>query len=299
MTRPRLVELIPNFSEGRNPSVVAAVVGAIQSVPGAEVWDWSLDADHHRSVVTFAVPLERAADAAVAAAAEAARRIDLRTHRGVHPRIGATDVLPFVPLGITTVNDAVRVAREAGRRIADELGIPVFLYEHAATHPDRRNLAHLRRGGLEGLTAEFGKTPVRTPDFGPSVPHPTAGCTVVGARDFLVAYNLFLGDASNLPAVREIARRIRGTNGGLPGVKALALEVRGEAQLSMNLTDCRSTTLPEVVAFVRQAAAELGVPVDRGELIGLVPRAALGGAGFGDVLLGWLSEAERVVEERL
>jgi glutamate formiminotransferase len=278
---PRLVECVPNFSEGRRPEVVAAVRDAVAASPGARVLDVHVDAWHNRSVVTFVAPPERAADAAFAGVARAAELIDLTAHRGVHPRLGAADVVPFVPLPAygTTLDDCVALARALGRRVGGELGIPVYLYERAATRPDRVNLADVRRGGFEALRLSAGADPSRAPDFGPAAPHPTAGAVAVGARPFLVAFNVYLGPAANLPVAREVARLVRAASGGPPGVKALALEVDGQAQLSMNLTDVDRT--PPLAAYERVAAeaGARGVAPTWSELVGLVPERALDADG--------------------
>ena len=197
----KLVECVPNFSEGRRPEVVAAIHQAIAAVDGVTVLDVSSDTSHNRTVVTFVVPVAHAVDAAFAGIAEAARQVDLREHRGEHPRVGATDVVPFVPLASwgSTMEDCIALARTLGERVGRELQIPVYLYERAATRPDRENLADVRRGEFEGLRAELGTNPARTPDFGPDAVHPSAGATVIGARPFHVAYNVYLGPATNLP----------------------------------------------------------------------------------------------------
>ena len=205
-----LVEIVPNFSEGRRPEVVNAIRDAIASVDGAVVLDVSSDASHNRSVITIVAPKDRAVAAAFAGIRKAAELIDLTKHQGEHPRIGATDVVPFVPLDGTTMDECVALARELGTRVGAELDIPVYLYERAATRPERQNLADVRRGELEALQAELGTKPERAPDFGASRVHPTAGATAIGARPFLVAYNVYLGGTENLPVAKAVAKAVRG-----------------------------------------------------------------------------------------
>src|SRR6266540_3442174 len=210
----KLIECVPNFSEGRRPEIVSAISGAIAAVEGVTVLDSSSDASHNRSVITFVVPLERAVEAAFAGIREAAARIDLRQHTGEHPRIGAADVVPFVPLEDSTMDDCVALARELGARVGEELQIPVYLYERAASRPTRVNLADVRRGQFEGLRDELGKKADRDPDFGPSVIHQSAGAVAIGARPFLVAYNVYLGGAEHLALAKAIAKGVRESSGG-------------------------------------------------------------------------------------
>ncbi len=271
----RLVECVPNFSEGRRPDVVAAIRDAIAAVDGTHILDVSSDASHNRSVITFVAPVERAVDAALAGMRAARDRIDLTTHSGEHPRIGATDVVPFIPLEGTTMEDCIALARQLGERAGRELEIPVFLYERAATRPDHENLADVRRGEFEALRHEIGKTPARTPDFGPGRVHPTAGATAVGARPFLVAYNVYLGPASNLPIAKQVAKAVRGSSGGLRYVKGLGLEVDGQAQVSMNLVDTEQTPLHRAFDVVKMEAEAQGVSPTWSEIVGLVPERAL------------------------
>ena len=298
--RPRtLVECVPNFSEGRHPQIIAAIRDAIASTPGTHILDASADAAHHRSVITFVADPAHAGDAAFAGIAAAHARIDLRTHEGVHPRIGAADVVPFVPLPDhgTTMPDCVGLAHTLGARVARELATPVYYYERAALRLDRTNLADLRRGGFERLATEIATDPARTPDAGPARVHATAGAVAIGARDFLVAFNVYLGPVTNLPAARGIARAVRTASGGLPGVKALALAVDGQAQLSTNLVDLDRTTLADVFAAIEREAAALGVAVTWSELIGLVPARAL--AGTTPEQLKLRDFDDRVLEHRI
>ena len=273
--RMDLVECVPNFSEGRRPEVVAAILDAIASVPGVAILDVSSDASHNRTVVTFVAAPGAAVDAAFAGIATARDLIDLTVHEGEHPRIGATDVCPFVPVAGVTMDDCVALARELGHRVGEELAIPVFLYERAATRPDRENLADVRRGQFELAREEVGSNPDRDPDFGPPRIHPTAGATIIGARPFLVAYNVYLGGVENLQVAKDVAKAVRASSGGLPFVKALGLDVDGEAQVSMNLVDTDRTPLSLVFDTVRAEAESRGVTPTRSELVGLVPEKVL------------------------
>jgi glutamate formiminotransferase/formiminotetrahydrofolate cyclodeaminase len=271
----KLIECVPNFSEGRRPEIVAAIRDAIAGVAGAHILDTSADASHNRCVITFVAPIDVVADAAFAGIAAARTHIDLTTHAGEHPRMGAADVVPFIPLEGSTMEDCIALARTLGERVGRELGIPVFLYERAATRPDRENLADVRRGEFEGIRAEIGKTPQRTPDFGPSAVHPTAGAVAIGARPFLVAYNVYLGPASNMPVAKEVAKAVRGSVGGLKYVKGLGFEVDGQAQVSMNLVDTEKTPLHQAYDMVRMEAEARGVTPTWSELVGLVPERVL------------------------
>ncbi|MEO5902936.1 MAG: glutamate formimidoyltransferase [Gemmatimonadaceae bacterium] len=271
----KLIECVPNFSEGRRLLVVNAIRGAIASVPGVTILDSSSDESHNRSVITFVAPIETVVDAAFAGMKEAAAHIDLREHHGEHPRIGATDVVPFVPLEDATMDDCVQLARNLGERVGKELGIPVFLYERAASRSTRANLADVRRGQFEGLRDEIGTNPDREPDFGPNRIHESAGATAIGARPFLVAYNVYLGPATNLELAKSIARQVRESSGGFKAVKGLGLEVDGQAQVSMNLVDTDQTALHTVFNFISEKARAEGVDVTWSEIIGLVPEKVL------------------------
>lgn len=274
-----LIECIPNVSEGRRPEVVAAIRNAAVSAgPGVLLLDWTSDADHNRSVLTFlgdGPALVRAMEAMVA---EALVHVDLTRHEGAHPRLGAVDVIPFVPIRGATAADCVALAKDLGARLARTHGLPVFLYEDAATSEARRNLANVRKGEFEGL-AEKMKSPEWKPDFGPDAPHPTGGATVVGARSPLVAYNINLGTA-DLSIADRIAKSIRHLSGGFRFVKAMGvrLEARGIVQVSINMTNYEKTPLHRVFETVRSEAERFGVPVVGSEIIGLVPQAALVGA---------------------
>jgi glutamate formiminotransferase/formiminotetrahydrofolate cyclodeaminase len=271
----KLVECVPNFSEGRRPEVVRAIRDAIAAVEGVAVLDVSSDASHNRTVITFVAPADRVADAAFAGVREAQARIDLTRHTGEHPRMGAADVVPFVPLEGTTMEECVALARSLGERVGQELGIPVFLYERAATRPDRENLADVRRGEFEGLRQEIGTNAARAPDFGPPRIHPTAGAVAIGARPFLVAYNVYLGPAGNLPVAKRVAKAVRGSSGGLRHVKGLGLEVDQQAQVSMNLVDTEQTPLHRAFDVVKMEAAASGVATTWSEIVGLVPERVL------------------------
>jgi glutamate formiminotransferase / formiminotetrahydrofolate cyclodeaminase len=271
----KLVECVPNFSEGRRPEVIEAIRAAIASVKGVSVLDVSSDASHNRSVITFVAPVETAVDAAFAGIRVAAERIDLCKHTGEHPRIGATDVVPFIPLEGSTMEDCIALARQLGERVGRELKIPVYLYERAATTPARENLADVRRGEFEGLREELGKNPARNPDFGPSQIHPTCGAIAIGARPFLVAYNVYLGPASNLQVAKNVAKAVRGSSGGFKYVKGLGLEVDGQAQVSMNLVDTEKTALHTAFDFVKMRAEAEGAQVTWSEIVGLVPERVL------------------------
>ncbi|HEU4996201.1 MAG TPA: glutamate formimidoyltransferase, partial [Gemmatimonadaceae bacterium] len=271
----KLVECVPNFSEGRRPDVVARIRDAIGAVEGVHIFDVSSDQSHNRTVITFIVPVEAAVEAAFAGVRTARELIDLTKHQGEHPRMGATDVVPFIPLEGSTMEDCIVLSRTLGERVGRELQIPVFLYERSATRPDRENLADVRRGEFEGLRAEIGKNPNRSPDFGPNQIHPTAGATAIGARPFLVAYNVYLGPASNVPVAKDVAKAVRGSSGGLRYVKGLGLEVDGQAQVSMNLVDTERTPLYRAFDMVKMEAEARGASPTWSEIVGLVPERAL------------------------
>ncbi|MFN2285149.1 MAG: glutamate formimidoyltransferase, partial [Anaerolineae bacterium] len=248
-----LVECVPNFSEGRRPEVIAAIVDAMRAVPETRVLDVESDVDHNRSVVTLVGPPVAVQEAAFQGIKTAATLIDLDVHRGEHPRLGATDVVPFVPISGVTMADCVALARDLGQRVGEELGIPVYLYEQAALRPERVNLEDVRRGEYEVLKAEIGKNPARDPDFGPKAVG-KAGATIIGARPFLVAFNAYL-NTNNVSIARKIARGLRHSNGGYRYVKAMGLLVAGQAQVSMNLTDFTKTPIHRVVETIRSEAA--------------------------------------------
>jgi glutamate formiminotransferase len=269
-----IFECVPNVSEGRRPEVLAACVEAARAA-GAAVLDASGDPVHHRSVVTLAGPAGPLLAGVVALVGAALDAIDLRTHTGAHPRMGAVDVVPFVPLGGATLDDAVMLARQAGAVLARRFGLPIYLYEAAASSPARRALQDVRRGGFEGLAARM-REPGGAPDLGPATPHPTGGATAVGARGVLVAYNVNLA-TTRLEVARRIASAIRERSGGLPAVKTMAVDLpdRGLVQVSMNLTDIDVTPLATAFDAVATHAAREGVDIAASEIIGLVPRRAL------------------------
>ncbi|MHC4660120.1 MAG: glutamate formimidoyltransferase [Planctomycetota bacterium] len=270
-----LLECVPNFSEGRDLQAVGKIVAEIDSVTGAYMLDCSSDEDHNRSVITFCGEPDTAAEAAFCAIKKASELIDMTKHRGGHPRMGATDVCPFVPLESGDMPTAVAAAEKLGKRVGEELGIPVFLYENAAKKPERRNLADVRRGQFEGLKEVIGKDPARMPDFGPDRIHPAAGATAIGARQFLIAYNVNL-DTDDVELAKHIAKKIREKGGGLPGVKALGIDLGelGIVQVSMNLTDYTSTGMEKVYLEIQRMAGEHGCEVLESEVIGLMPGAA-------------------------
>ncbi|HWP37312.1 MAG TPA: glutamate formimidoyltransferase [Gemmatimonadales bacterium] len=273
----RIVECVPNFSEGRSPEILAALREAIASVPGARLLDVQSDAAHNRSVFTLIGAPEAVSEAAFRAMRVAAQRIDLNQHRGEHPRMGATDVVPFVPVEGVSMDECVTLARALGERVGRELGIPVFLYARAAARPDRVSLPAIRKGEFEGLRDRIGSDPDRTPDFGPNRIHPTAGCTAIGARPFLAAYNIYL-DTPDVSVAEAIAREIRESSGGLPAVQAKGFHVDGRAQVSMNLLDIDVTPPAVVFAAVSEKAAARGVRVWKSEIVGLIPERAVWGA---------------------
>jgi glutamate formiminotransferase len=272
----RLVECVPNFSEGRDRAKVEAIAAAIRALPGAVLLDLELDADHNRSVVTFAAPPEWAVEAALAGVGKAVELIDLNQHQGVHPRIGAADVVPFVPLEGATLDECVKLAEKCGAEIWKRFKVPVYLYEAAARRPERANLENIRRGQFEGLRGEIASDPMRAPDFGDPAVHPTAGATVTGARKFLIAYNVNLR-TPDVEVAKKIAKAIRFSNGGFRYVKAMGvpLSSRGLAQVSMNLTDFEQTPVHRVFETVRTEARRFGVEVAGSEIVGLIPKKAL------------------------
>ena len=271
-----LVECIPNFSEGRRPETVRAIADAISASENACVLDTHIDPDHNRSVITFVAPPETIVAAAVSAVRRASELIDMRTHSGEHPRLGATDVLPFVPLDGVSMDDCVRLAHEAGTIIARDLSIPVYYYERAALRPDRVNLEDVRRGALELLREQISINPERAPDAGLTEVHESAGAIAVGARPFLIAFNVILR-SSDLTIARRIARTIRARNGGLPFVKALGfqLQTRGLVQVSMNLINYEVTGMAAAYDAVQREADNIGVEIESAEIVGLVPQDAL------------------------
>lgn len=269
----KLIECIPNFSEGRRPEIIEALMEAVRNVPDVLLLDHHSDVDHNRTVLTFVGPPGQIEEAAFAGIKTAAELIDLESHTGEHPRIGAADVVPFVPIAGVSMEECVQIARDLGQRVSEELDIPVYLYEAAASRPDRSNLEDIRRGEYEELKKAIESEPARAPDFGP---HKLgrAGATVIGARKPLIAFNVYL-DTDNLEVSQQIARAIRHSSGGLRYVKALGLMVEGLAQVSMNLTDYTRTPVARVVEAIRREASRHGVLIHHSELVGLIPQEAL------------------------
>ena len=291
-----LIECIPNFSEARRPEVIDQIVAAITSVEGARLLDRSSDLDHNRTVLTYAGSPEAVEEAAFRAIKTAAELIDLNKHTGEHPRIGATDVLPFVPISGATMEDCVAMAKRLGQRVGDELNIPVYLYEAAATRPERTNLENIRRGQYEGLKSEIESNPDRKPDYGPAKLG-SAGATVIGARSPLIAFNVYL-TTSEVDIAKKISKAIRQSSGGLRYVKALGLLVEGRAQVSMNLTNFRETPVGRVIEMIRREAQRYGVAVHHSELVGLIPQEALIDAAVWYTQLDQFS-TEQILESRL
>lgn len=292
-----LIECVPNFSEGRDENVVRRIVSAM-ALDGVSLLDYSLDRDHNRSVVTIAGKPAAVQEAAICAAGMAAELIDLTAQRGVHPRIGAADVIPFVPLRNISLQQCAMIARQAGEEIWRRYAVPCYFYEAAASRPDRLALEDVRRGQFEGLREAVRNQPARRPDVGGPELHPTAGACAIGARKFLIAYNLFL-DTSDVAVARAIAREIRAAGGGLSGVKALGLLVEGHAQVSINITDFTRTGVGEVYEMVKRKAAERGAAPMRGELIGLLPEAAYERDSEWVRLLNQFDPERKILERRL
>ncbi len=270
---PKIVECVPNFSEGRNLEVVAQIRSAIAAIEGVTFLDQHSDPDHNRTVITFVGDPDAVEKAAFAGISIAAKLIDLDHHTGQHPRMGATDVVPFVPVSGVTLEECVAMAKRLGEKVGSELNIPVYLYEAAATRPDRENLENVRRGQYEGIKAEIETNPNRKPDYGPSKMGP-AGATVIGARPFLIAFNCYL-NTDDVNVAKNIAKVVRHSGGGLKYVKAAGFFVDGKAQVSMNLTDYRKTSIARVVEMVRREAARYGCVITKSELVGLTPMEAM------------------------
>lgn len=271
----KLIECVPNFSEGRRPAIIEAIVAEVRKVEGVSLLDVKPDASHNRTVVTFVGGPAAVKEAAFNACAKAAELIDMEKHTGEHPRIGATDVIPFIPVKGATLEECVAIADELGREIAEKLGIPVYMYEAAAKTPARKNLPDIRKGQYEGLKEEIVQ-PERRPDYGPARMHPTAGATVVGARQFLIAYNINLG-TSDVAIAKKIANCIREAKGGYKYVRAMGvmIEDRQVAQVTINMVDYTGTPLFRVFETVKAEAARYGVNVIGSEIVGLVPLQAL------------------------
>ena len=294
-----IVECVPNFSEGRRKEVVDAIADAIRSVLGTKLLDVEMDANHNRAVVTFIGDRNAVAEAAFRGAEKAVAVIDLTVHKGEHPRIGALDVCPFVPVSGVTMEDCVAIARTVGERIARELKVPVYLYEEAATRPDRRALPDIRKGEFEGLREEIKTNPERAPDFGPRQLHPTAGASVVGARAPLIAFNVNLG-TPDVQIAKKIAHAIRESSGGLKYVRAkgFALKDRGIVQVSINMVNYKGTPLFRAYELIKAEAERYGVPIVGSEIVGLVPLdAVVDSAGFYLKLENF--KVEQILETRL
>jgi glutamate formiminotransferase/formiminotetrahydrofolate cyclodeaminase len=268
-----LVECVPNFSEGRDPAKVDAIIEAMK-IPGVYLLDREMDSDHNRCVITLVGEREAIQEAVIRGVGKAAELLDLTRHQGAHPRMGAADVIPFIPIEGVTIEDCVAMARQVGAEIAKRFQIPVYLYEAAATAPERQNLENIRRGQFEGIRAEIGTNPARKPDFGEPRVHPTAGATVVGARKALIAYNVFL-NTPDVDIAKKIAKAVRFSTGGLRFVKGAGFLVRGLAQVSMNLTDFEQTPIHRVFEFVKREAARYGAIPVSSEIVGLIPKKAL------------------------
>jgi glutamate formiminotransferase len=298
MSGGAILECVPNFSEGVRPEIVRQIVAAMR-VEGVHLLDYSLDADHNRSVVTIAGTPAGVMEAAIQAAGRAAHLIDLTTQTGVHPRIGAADVIPFVPVAGISIAEAALIARQAGLQIWRRFGVPVYFYGAAAARPDRVQLEDVRRGQFEGLREAAIKDAARRPDVGGPELHASAGASVVGARSFLIAYNVFLGPRAEITHARAIARDIRASSGGMQGVKALGVLVNGRAQVTMNITDFRLTPMPQVYATVARLAREHGTAIAEGELIGLVPEAACDAGAAWTKCIPDFDPNQKILERRL
>ncbi|MCH7614958.1 MAG: glutamate formimidoyltransferase [Nitrospinae bacterium] len=294
-----IIECVANCSEGRNIETIHALAHAINTVKDVSLLDQHRDFDHHRCVLTFAGSSEGVAQAALELVKTSTRLIDMCQHSGQHPRIGATDVLPFIPLDDATMSQCVDLAKSVGKRIGDELEIPVFLYEEACDQSYRKSLEAIRRGGLPDLASRMESDPAWLPDFGPEHPHPTAGAIAVGARHPLIAYNIVL-NTSNLAIAQAIAKVIRASSGGLPAVKALGLELKtqGLVQVSMNLTNYRNTSLHVVFEKVKEEAEQRGVSIKGSELVGLIPQEAATQAAAYDLKCDSL-DSDHILESRL
>ena len=292
----QIVECIANFSDARRPQVIEAISAAITSVAHVHLLDRHSDMDHNRTVLTFAGPPAEIEEAAYRAIAKAAELINLDEHQGEHPRIGAADVVPFVPIAGVSMSDCVEIARRLGARVGETLGIPVYLYEEAATRPERQNLENIRRGQYEGLKEEILTNPERQPDFGPARLG-TAGATVTGARQPLIAFNVYLS-TDDVEIAKKIAKAVRHSSGGLRYVKGLGMLVEGRAQVSMNLTNFRSTPLARVVEMIRREAERYGTTIHHSELVGLIPQEALNEAARYYIQLDQF-EPDQILEMRL
>ncbi|MEW5784920.1 MAG: glutamate formimidoyltransferase [Bacillota bacterium] len=294
---PEIIQCVPNFSEGRRREVVEALTETIKVVPEVSLLDYSLDHDHNRCVITFVGGQEAVLEAAFQAARQAAELIDMRGHKGGHPRMGAADVIPFIPVAGVTMEDCIALARRLGQRLGEELAIPVFLYEEAASAPERRNLAVIRTGEFEGLQQAIDAG--RLPDFGPARLHPTAGATAIGARRPLVAFNVNLHTAE-VAVAKKIAAAVRERSGGLANVKALGIYLADEqkAQVTMNLVNCDATPIHRVLDLIRIEASRYGVSVAETEVVGLIPLKYLLDAALHYLQLNRFS-TDQILENRV
>ncbi|MXX10537.1 MAG: glutamate formimidoyltransferase [Nitrospira sp. SB0677_bin_15] len=293
------VECIPNFSEGRDPGVIEQLEHALTATQGVVLLDRHLDEDHHRCVLTMAGTVESIEEAAFAVVAKAAELIDLKHHMGQHPRLGACDVLPFVPLSGSTMEQSIRLAHRVGAQIGEDLRIPVFLYEEACERSFRKRLEQIRKGGLESLKKRMATERAWAPDFGPAEPHPTAGVIAVGARYPLIAFNVVL-QSHDVSLARDVARSIRASNGGLPAVKAIGLELKSQGcvQVSMNLVNYHQTPVHVAFEAVKRAAVLKGVAVVKSELVGLIPQEAFAQTEGHDLQVDALTQTQ-TLEHRL
>jgi glutamate formiminotransferase len=295
----KLVECIPNFSEGKRKEVIEAIVDEVRKRKDVEILDLSSDSDHNRTDVTFVGEPEAVKKAALALSLKCVELIDMNKHKGEHPRMGAIDVVPFVPVLGTTMEDCIELAHDFAKEFAEKSKVPCFMYEEAATRPERKNLADVRRGEFEGLRKEIGKNPEKTPDYGPNKIHPTAGATAVGARFFLIAFNVNLG-TSDINLAKSIAKAVRHSSGGYRYVKAMGFEIkeRGIVQVSMNLVNYRKTPMFRVFETIKNEAERHGVPVIGSEIVGLVPMEAL--ADVADYFLRLEDfSVDQILEKRL
>jgi glutamate formiminotransferase len=292
----QLVECVPNFSEGRRPKIIRAIVESIESVPGILILDHSSDWDHNRTVVTFAGSPDRVIEAAFHSVRVAAEHINLDQHKGTHPRLGAADVVPFVPLQNVSLDECVALARELGQRVGSQLGLPVYLYEAAATRSDRKRLEQVRRGQYEALKTAILTDPDRQPDYGTASLTP-AGAVIIGARQPLIAFNVYL-ETADVTVAKQIATTIRESSGGFPTVKALGMLVAGRAQISMNITDYTLTSLDQIVDAIQREAEMQGTAIHHSELIGLAPQQAILDVAAKRLHLDSL-RSEQILETRL
>lgn len=294
MNQDKLIECVPNFSEGRNLEIINAIRASVRDSSSAEIWDWSADPDHNRSVFTIAGSPEEIENAVLSFTKTAASLIDMRIHQGVHPCIGAADVIPFIPLKNTEMEECIALSDKIGRKIADEIGLPVYLYALSANTPAHRRLADIRRGGYAGLEKAIHTDPDRKPDYGPQY-LPPAGGVSIGAREYLIAFNVYLNTSDPVPA-KKIAGKIRESSGGLPCVQAIGLPVKGLAQVSMNLLNYRRTSPADVFHAIQIESEILGCEILYSELIGMLPREALRGTNPDELMLRDF-DCSRILEE--